>query len=195
MKLLSSSFYLILLLSSCQQSNKNQTSNDYVPIVIDSISQFSIKKRFPNDYWLNIADSTVDEYGYKDQKGNFVIPMGKYIMQFTDTFRTYAIVLDSFAGFVGIDRKENKMYNIFPYDNSPDAPAEGLFRIVKDGKIGYADYETGEVVIPIQYPCAWPFKDGKAKVAVNCKDIDDGEHSRWESEHWFYIDKTGKKLN
>ncbi|MCC6725901.1 MAG: WG repeat-containing protein [Saprospiraceae bacterium] len=147
------------------------------------------------DYLISFADTTNNTYGYKDSKGAVVIPSGKYDLIFTDTFRNYAIVTVPDLGFVGIDRNEKILYQVFQYDNGPDTPSAGLFRVIKDGKIGYADFKTGAIVIPIQYPCAWPFEGGKAKVAVDCKDIDDGEHSRWESEHWFYIDKTGKKLN
>jgi hypothetical protein len=167
---------VLLFLASCQQPEQKQTPPT-------------------TDFLLSYTDTSTGTYSYKDAKGTVVIPPGKYLMNFTDTFRTYAIVLDTTAGFLGIDRKGNVLYKVFPYDNGPDAPSEGLFRIVKDGKLGYADYKTGEVVIPIQYPCAWPFKDGKAKVALDCKEEPGLEHLSWESEHWFYIDKTGKKLN
>lgn len=93
------------------------------------------------------------------------------------------------------DRNKKALYEIFPYDNGPDYPAEGLFRIVKNGKIGYADANTFAVVIPPQFDCAYPFENGKAKVSKQCKTVKDGEHSVWESDAWQYVDKQGNVKN
>ncbi len=93
------------------------------------------------------------------------------------------------------DSKKNVLYNIFPYDNGPDYPSEGLFRIVKDDKIGYADEHTYAIVIKPQFDCAFPFENGKAKVSNNCKTVKDGEYSVWTSDAWQYVDKKGKFLN
>lgn len=90
------------------------------------------------------------------------------------------------------DDKKTPLYDVFIYDNGPDYPAEGLIRVVKNGKIGYADATTFAIVIPPQYDCAFPFENGKAKVSTNCKTVKDGEHSIWESDAWQYVDKTGK---
>jgi hypothetical protein len=135
----------------------------------------------------------LDVYGYSDQKGRLVIRYGKYPMIYTDTFRTYAIVLKSKEGLVAIDRNEKVLYHIFPFENGPDDVVEGLFRIVKNGKIGFAD-TNGKVVIAPQFECAYPFENGKAKVSNNCTEHKQGEHKYWESADWFYIDKEGKKL-
>jgi WG containing repeat len=89
------------------------------------------------------------------------------------------------------DDKKTPLYDVFIYDNGPDYPAEGLIRVVKNGKIGYADATTFALVIPPQYDCAFPFENGKAKVSNNCKTIKDGEHSVWESDAWQYVDKKG----
>jgi hypothetical protein len=146
-----------------------------------------------NDYWLLFADTTKDEYGYKSQNGNTVIQLGKYNICFTDTFRTYAVVSKSSIGFVAIDRKQNILYKVFPFDNGPDYISDGLFRILKDNKIGYADATTGKVIIRPQFDCAFPFEDGFAKVSTNCATQSDGKHKVWTSNNWFYIDKKGKK--
>jgi hypothetical protein len=94
--------------------------------------------------------------------------------------------------WVIMDDKKTTLYDVFIYDNGPDYPAEGLIRVVKNGKIGYADATTFAIVIPPQYDCAFPFENGKAKVSTNCKTVKDGEHSVWESDAWQYVDKTGK---
>ncbi len=90
------------------------------------------------------------------------------------------------------DSKKTTLYDVFIYDNGPDYPADGLIRIVENGKIGYADAKTYAIIITPQYDCAFPFENGKAKVSNNCKTIKDGEHNVWESDSWQYVDKKGK---
>jgi hypothetical protein len=142
-----------------------------------------------------VADSATDTYGYKSESGKIAVPMGKYSMCFTDTFRNYAIVLDSGKGFIAIDRQYHVLYNVFVFDNGPDYPADGFFRIKVAGNIGYADIATGKIVIKPQFACAWPFENGIAKVAIKCQTRQDGEHSTWISNEWFYINKAGVLVN
>ena len=47
---------------------------------------------------------------------------------------------------VAIDRNERILFEAYLFDNGPDYTSEGLFRIIHDGKIGFAN-ENGEVVI------------------------------------------------
>ena len=94
--------------------------------------------------------------------------------------------------WVIMDSKKTTLYEVFPYDNGPDYASEGLIRIVKNGKIGYADAKTYTIVITPQFDCAFPFENGKAKVSNQCKTIKDGEHSIWTSDAWQYVDKKGK---
>jgi hypothetical protein len=93
--------------------------------------------------------------------------------------------------WVVVDEQKTVLYDVFLYDNGPDAPADGLYRIIKDGKIGYADATTNAIVIEPQYDCAYPFENGKAKVSTDCKTVKDGEYDVWESEAWQFIDKKG----
>lgn len=138
---------------------------------------------------LTQADST-GESGYRNGNNEVIIPIGKYAQCLTDTFRTHAIVLTkSDNKWVVIDRTEKQLYEVFPYDNGPDYPSEGLFRIVQDGKIGYADAATYAIVIAPQYECAYPFENGKAKVSTDCKTAGEGEHREWTSDAWRYIDR------
>jgi len=95
--------------------------------------------------------------------------------------------------WVVIDDQKTVLYDVFIYDNGPDAPADGLYRIVKDGKIGYADATSNAIVIEPQYDCAYPFENGKAKVSTDCKTVKDGEYDVWESEAWQFIDKKGEQ--
>ena len=137
-----------------------------------------------------VHDTTKDEYGYLNQKGDTIIPLGKYSFCFTTKFDKFAIVRSQGKGFIGIDRNERILFNIFVFDNGPDYLSNGLFRIVKNGKIGYAD-RTGHVVISPQFDCAYPFKYGRAKVGYGCKTKTDGEHSWWTGGQWRTINKKG----
>jgi WG containing repeat len=94
--------------------------------------------------------------------------------------------------WVILDDQKTVLYDVFIFDNGPDYPAEGLIRVVKNGKIGYADAKTYVLVIEPQFDCAHPFEGGKAKVGKQCKTVKEGEHSVWESEAWQYVDKQGE---
>lgn len=137
-----------------------------------------------------------EPYGYTNQAGDTVIPIGTFDNCFSDLFTTFAYVSDERfgdKGIVAVNRNKELIFEAYIYDNGPDYINEGLFRIKRNGKIGYADL-SGKVVIPAEYSCADPFSNGKARVALDCELINDGEHTTSKSAHWFYIDKTGKKL-
>jgi len=139
--------------------------------------------------WLLIENKNGD-FGYVNQSGDTVIALGKYAFCYSDTFKTYGVVFHKKEGIVAIDRKEKILFKVFSYDNGPDYPSEGLFRIISDGNIGYANL-NGDIVIEPKYSCAYPFNDGKAKVSLECTDVSSGEHLKWESKSWKYIDKGG----
>jgi len=94
--------------------------------------------------------------------------------------------------WVIMDGQKTALYEVFIYDNGPDYEADGLIRVVKNGKIGYADANTYVLVIEPQFDCAFPFENGKARVSNQCKTVKDGEHSVWESDDWQYVDKNGR---
>jgi hypothetical protein len=94
--------------------------------------------------------------------------------------------------WVIMDSQRTALYDVFIFDNGPDYSSEGLIRVVKNGKIGYADAKTYVLVIEPQFDCAFPFEGGKAKVSNRCRTVKDGEHSVWESDAWQYVDKQGK---
>jgi len=165
---------VILVLSSC--GNKK----------VEKIGKITEKD------FLILADSP-ENVIFQDDSGNVVIENKEYLMSFTDTFYTMAIVLSEKEGFIGIDRNQKTLFNIFNYDNGPDYVSEGLFRIIEKGKIGYANL-TGEIVINPEYSCAYPFENGKAKVSKDCNISKLDEYETWESEEWFFIDKDGNKV-
>lgn len=145
---------------------------------------------------------TPNEYGnsfaFLDKQGDTVIREGEFDMCFSNLFTTFAYVADKRfqdMGMVAINRNKEVIFEAYIFDNGPDYVNEGLFRIMRNGKIGFAD-ESGKVIIDALYSCAYPFENGKAKVALECETTtDELEHQTWESDQWFYIDRTGKKVN
>ena len=150
---------------------------------------------YRDDYLLAFNDTISAKSGYLNLNKDTIIRGGEYLFCFTDTFRNFAIVHMKDVGFVAINRKEEVLYQILTYDNGPDYAADGLFRIIKNNKIGYADPLTGEIKIKPQFGCAFPFDEGRAKVSEDCTTKIDGEHKIWQSNYWFYIDKHGIKLS
>lgn len=155
----------------------------------------ALPQRHPDEYLLRVDNDSTGESGYHNLRGEMIIPMGKYVMCITDTFRIWAAVAIAHRGFVAIDRDERILYDIFNYDNGPDYIADGLFRILRDGTFGYADGGTGEIVIEPQYECAWPFENGVAKVSLHCTKKPVGEIVLWDSDAWFLIDKHGTRMD
>lgn len=147
-----------------------------------------------SDFLYLVTDPADPEiYGYANMNGEVIIPLGKYPLCYTDTLKNFAIVMVPQKGLVAIDKNEKHLFEVFPFNNGPDEPTEGFFRIIKAGKIGFANMK-GEIVIPAQYECAHSFKNGKAEVGLQCSTQEDGEHFYWESDNWFYIDTTGKRI-
>jgi WG containing repeat len=140
-----------------------------------------------------LRDSLTDQFAYLNSAGDTVIPLGKYSFCFTEVFDKYAIVSLPGKGFVGIDRKENIIFSVYVFDNGPDYPEDGLFRITDKGKIGYAD-TLGNIIVKPRYDCAYTFEKGIAKVGYGCLSKTDGEHSWWVGGKWLRIDKKGNVI-
>lgn len=94
------------------------------------------------------------------------------------------------------DERQRKRYPAFRFENGDDYVVDGMYRIVDEqGRMGYAD-EQGNTVITPRFKCAFPFDNGRAKVADTGTNVYDGtEHWHWESNDWYYIDKTGRKID
>lgn len=97
------------------------------------------------------------------------------------------------------EERANKRYPAFQFDNGDDYVSDGMYRIVDEqDRIGYAD-EEGNTVITPRFMFGFPFEDGRAKVTDSGAEKEvpgsGGEYHYWESDSWYYIDKTGKKLN
>ena len=94
-------------------------------------------------------------------------------------------------GFVAYNAGGERLFVVYPYDNGPDYPSEGLFRIMEKGRIGFAD-TTGRVVIPPRFTAVFPFLEGRAAFCDGCKKVHEGEHSRWTGGRWGFIDRRGR---
>ncbi len=100
------------------------------------------------------------------------------------------IVYREGQGFVALDPRGRPLFRVFPFDNGPDYPSEGLFRIIEDGKIGFAD-EQGRVVILPRFDAALPFSDSLAAFCEGCSEKAVGEHKMWSGGKWGFIDRRG----
>lgn len=133
-----------------------------------------------------------DEFCFINQKGDTVIPIGLYSGSYSDTIIRYGIVVEMSGDksrLVGINSKAQRLYEVQRIDNGPDYIQDGMFRIMQNGKTGYAD-STGRIAIPPKYDCALPFSNGFARVSLNGYLVLD-EYTIPVSDNWFYIDKKG----
>jgi hypothetical protein len=94
------------------------------------------------------------------------------------------------VGFVGLSSDGTVLFQVFAYDNGPDDVSEGLIRIVKDGRIGFADI-NGNIVIPPAFDHVRPFSNGLAAFCTGCFLQNSGEHTAVVNGRWGFIDKNG----
>jgi hypothetical protein len=142
--------------------------------------------------WYVYTDSITGYRGYEDSNHKIMIPANKYALCYTDTFNNYAVVAVLNKGLLAIDKKEHVLYQVYNFDNGPDYAQDGLFRIVSNNKIGYANAITGKVIIKPMYEGAFPFINGKARVSYKCQNVNEGEHSYWKNGTWLYINTKGQ---
>ena len=150
-----------------------------------------------------ITDEEELQYGarvaYLNQQGDTIIPFGKYAYLGSDTLVYFANVMEfpndsSYGKWIAIDQQQRVLYDIVAIDNGPDYFQEGLVRVKRNEKMGFAN-QYGQVVIPCAYDFVGWFEAGKAKVALKAQAIKEGEHTRIEAEEWFFIDKQGQRIH
>ena len=109
-------------------------------------------------YWPDFdKDETI--CGYVDSNGEIVIPAGKYADIFTAEFDKIAFVLlKDKKGVYAIDRSEKILFQICSFEFGPDIISNGLFRIIENGKIGFANM-NGEIVIKPRFQFVYPFQE------------------------------------
>ena len=146
-----------------------------------------------NDYLFLKYKNNSDSCGYVNIKGEVIIPFGKYPVCFTDTLKNFAVVYAKGKGFIGIDRNENILFNVYEIDNGPDYPSEGAFRIKENNKVGFAD-KTGKIIIKPAYDDALPFSEGLAGVCSGCTFKPEGEYKLRVDGKWGFINKNNKMV-
>lgn len=159
---------------------------------------YSCPSNTVKDYWLLECDSTGIACRYVDTKGEVKIPYGKYYHCYTDTFRNFAIV-SAPKGLMAINKKEEKLFDVYIFDNGPDYVVDGAFRIVNNNKMGFSDTHGNIIVLPI-YDFVYPFNKGLAVVnlgghseSVNPSDPN-CEYHTWVEGKWGIINKTGELI-
>jgi len=180
-----------LLALSCSGEHSPHPSETIYFEIPDAPAQDTLFKATKN------GDEPEEAFCYLNQKGDTVIPYGRFARSFTDTITSFGIVLtaaEENPELIGINQRGQRLYEIYWYDNGPDYLKEGRFRILRNGKIGFAD-AFGRIAIEPQFACAYPFSGGKAKVALDCTSRKELEHTAMESEGWFYVDKEGNRVD
>lgn len=110
-----------------------------------------------------------------------------------DTTHAFTIDYMDGEGFVAFDRGGKALFTVFAIDNGPDYPSEGLFRIIDEGMVGYAN-NRGEIVIKPQFSAAHPFRNGLAAYCEGCVIVDEGEHKAWKNGKWGFVDTRGNRV-
>lgn len=155
-----------------------------------------------------------DRYGFRRYDGTVIAPnIYKHVGTFTNGYckvwleENQCGLLDS-TGRVVVPCEYNDL----------DYPAENRILVARDGLFGYTDLD-GQVVIPLQYPSASPFSEGKAVAVVfvdsffvACTYIDtlgrrlmepvfqnampyrDGVAAIRRYDRWGFIDHTGREV-
>jgi len=113
-----------------------------------------------------------------------------YVQQ-VDTTTPFRIKYVDKKGFVAFDNNDKPLFIVYPFDNGPDYLSEGLFRIIKQGKIGFANGK-GEIVIPPRFTAVFPFHGGMAAFCDGCSRVADGEYHSWENGQWGFINPGGR---
>ena len=135
-------------------------------------------------------------YGYVNAKGDTIVSC-TFTFAYTDTISCIGFVADSAGAIKCFNNEGDFLFKVFNYDNGPDYPADGLFRIVDDNAlVGFAD-TLGNVVISPRFKFAYPFKEGRAMVTDTGVLVVDSEgvdrHTTWLSDKWYFISKKNDK--
>ena len=150
------------------------------------------------DVWRRFCpnpEANEDSCGYVNANNEIVIPAGKYRRLYSSEFHKIAFVsIKGKSGIYAINRDEQILFRVKVTDNGPDAVSEGLFRIERDGKLGFADM-NGDIVIEPQFQFVYPFQP--SGYAVFCQDaelIKEGEYACYKNGKWGAIDRKGRMV-
>lgn len=188
-------FSIVFLVTSCGKPIKKEHTNYKYHNILKSDTNAPYLYAVTNEEYLQYGSSVA----YLNMEGDTVIHFGNFAYFGTDTLRHYANVLlhpndSTYGRTVGVNRNGDILFDLVWFDNGPDYFSEGLTRVQRNGKMGYAN-EKGEIVITCQYDFAKWFENGVAEVTFNAREYRDmDEHLRVESDSWFEIDKQGNPI-
>jgi hypothetical protein len=184
---------IILTLFSCSQKNEESSEFQYYDV---KESETLIKdpliavKKEDGESWLQ-------KVAYINLEGDTIIPFGHYYYYGTDTLIHFAYVVeisDDQHWYIAIDRNENILFDLVNVDNlQPDTFHEGLLRVRRDEKVGFAN-RFGQIVIPCIYLAAYNFENGQTEVTLKGTEYHDGERKGFKDTEWFKIDKKGNRI-
>ena len=146
-----------------------------------------------NNYWLRVTDSSTWRQAFVDQNGEIMIPYGKYKFILTDTMWYFAFVYKEKNGIVAINRNNQIIFRPLADNLEPDPPSDGLFRIIENNKIGFANMK-GEIVIPPRFEAVMRFHHNVAAFCIGCRMEYDTitEYGYWTGGKWGFINKRGE---
>jgi WG containing repeat len=96
-------------------------------------------------------------------------------------------------GWAYVNRKGDVVVTgVAPFDNWADEFHDGLVRVLRDRRYGFAN-RTGKLVIPPKYDGAFQFERGTAVVCNRCQTQcdEDGEHCSFVGGQWSRINARG----
>jgi hypothetical protein len=150
-----------------------------------------------------VTDEEYLQYGarvaYLNPDNDTVIPFGTYAFFGSHRLIHFSHVIEhpndsTYGRVIAIDRNQRILFDIVRIDNGPDSFKNGLVRVLRNGKMGYAN-TYGQVVIPCEYEYAKPFTNGTAEATYSARrDSTAGEYTRVESDEWIIIDTTGNRV-
>jgi hypothetical protein len=131
----------------------------------------------------------------KDSQGKLFIP-ARYVqmLKFDETGLAAVWSQSPSYGWMYVDNKGRVLVTgVAPYDNWADSFHDGLVRIMRRGKFGFAN-RAGAVVVPAVYDSAGNFEKGSAVVCQGCKKAKDchAEHCPLTGGQWVRIDQQGR---
>ncbi|PWN60765.1 WG repeat-containing protein [Chryseobacterium viscerum] len=170
-------------------------------IILTPIIYFSQSKE--DLHYFKSKDSLV---GVKDKAGKIIVPAQFKIFSFLkdgDPVEGETILFDGSKegekyqkntwGYV-YDRKGNFLYTPFLYDNGADYFSEGVRRLVKNGKVGFAD-RNGKIVIEAEHDFASPFNYGYAAFCDGCDwEKTNDEHRSIVGGKWGVMNVKGETV-
>ncbi|WP_426479051.1 WG repeat-containing protein [Chryseobacterium sp. CBSDS_008] len=170
-------------------------------IILTPIISFSQETK--DLYYFKSKDSLV---GVKDKAGKIIVPAQFKIFSFLkdgDPVQGETILFDGDKegekpeknawGYV-YDKNGKFLYQPFLYDNGADYFSEGLRRLVKKGKVGFAD-RNGKIIIEAEHDFASPFNYGYAAFCDGCDwEKTNDEHRSIVGGKWGVMNTQGQTV-